>query len=389
MNAIARISAATLIAVAGVAWAGEGQVDIAQVPYVINAPGSYIVVTDLTIPGPGISGITITANNVSLDLNGHNLIGAGGMVGAHGVNIVTPATDIEVKNGVIRHWGGDGIYAFKVDRCVVSNIRAVGNGLNGIELQDGCVVTDCVCIENLWSGITGFDSGKYTRNICKDNGRFGIHVQSYNSVIGNTCTGNLWDGIYVITGCVVSDDTSTSNGQCGIVGNFGNTVVRNNCSANQSDGISSPESDICDNACRYNAQNGIVGGDGSTINRNACYNNKRNGITAGTGSSVARNTCSANTWDGIEVAKACRVTDNTCDNNDPAGQGGFAGIHATTDRNDVEGNLVTQNGIGLLSTAAGPTGNLFGSNRASGNLVPFTFVGFDTLLAGDLANLVF
>jgi len=60
-----------------------GQIDIAYSPYTITQPGSYIVVNDLTT-APNLDCIDITTSNVTLDLNGHTLYGAGSTTGSSG-----------------------------------------------------------------------------------------------------------------------------------------------------------------------------------------------------------------------------------------------------------------------------------------------------------------
>ena len=65
------------------AFAADGQVLINQsiimaaggFPYVISQPGSYKLSGNLAVPN-GVSGISITANNVTLDLNGFSMTGA-------------------------------------------------------------------------------------------------------------------------------------------------------------------------------------------------------------------------------------------------------------------------------------------------------------------------
>ena len=69
------------------AWAGDGQIDIAEIPYTISSSGSYIVVHDLATTQTDTNGITIEADNVTLDLNGHALIGPGKAAGTSGDGI--------------------------------------------------------------------------------------------------------------------------------------------------------------------------------------------------------------------------------------------------------------------------------------------------------------
>src|SRR6185436_13484798 len=54
-------------------------------PVTISDPGSYRLSSDLNVP-PGTNGFDIVANNVTLDLNGFNVIGSG-TVFADGIGI--------------------------------------------------------------------------------------------------------------------------------------------------------------------------------------------------------------------------------------------------------------------------------------------------------------
>jgi len=68
-------------------------------PTTIDQPGSYILTSDLFIPGSAGVGIAITASDVWLDLNGHTINAPGNLTGA-GIRIVN-AQNVTVKNGNI------------------------------------------------------------------------------------------------------------------------------------------------------------------------------------------------------------------------------------------------------------------------------------------------
>jgi hypothetical protein len=65
--------------------AQDPRTPISSLPYKITAPGSYYLTANLTATGNG-AGITISANNVTLDLNGFALIG-GGSGSVAGINV--------------------------------------------------------------------------------------------------------------------------------------------------------------------------------------------------------------------------------------------------------------------------------------------------------------
>ena len=68
-------------------------------PTTIDQPGAYILTSDIFIPGSVGVGIAITANDVTLDLNGHTITAPGNLTGA-GVRIVN-AQNVTVRNGNI------------------------------------------------------------------------------------------------------------------------------------------------------------------------------------------------------------------------------------------------------------------------------------------------
>ena len=68
-------------------------------PTTIDQPGSYILTSDLFVPSSVGAGITITASDVSLDLNGRTITAPGNLTGA-GVRILN-VQNVTVKNGFI------------------------------------------------------------------------------------------------------------------------------------------------------------------------------------------------------------------------------------------------------------------------------------------------
>ena len=68
-------------------------------PATIDQSGSYILTSDLFVPGSVGVGISITASDVWLDLNGHTITAPGNLSGA-GIRILN-AQNVSVKNGNI------------------------------------------------------------------------------------------------------------------------------------------------------------------------------------------------------------------------------------------------------------------------------------------------
>jgi hypothetical protein len=99
----------TLIALAVAATSFTAHAEITQctpissVPYTIAAPGIYCVTGDLMTNSANTPAITINANNVVLDLNGHRLGGGGAGAGTQASGIfAADRKNITIRNGTIR-----------------------------------------------------------------------------------------------------------------------------------------------------------------------------------------------------------------------------------------------------------------------------------------------
>ncbi|MDI6782931.1 MAG: right-handed parallel beta-helix repeat-containing protein [bacterium] len=227
-----------LLILVSVAFAGEGVIDIAYSPYTISQSGSYIVVKDLTTP-IDTNCITINASNVTIDLNGHTLYGAGTAVGASGKGIVAGSAqhNITVTNGVIRDFRTRGIELFGKN-CQVSKVKAVSNRTAGIYISgDGGIVSGSVAEGNHSTGISVGDGSVVTGNVAVNNGWSGISAPYGCTVTGNSGYNNGGDGIAVLGNCVVTNNSVARNARYGIFAMDGCTVTGNSINNNGQNGI--------------------------------------------------------------------------------------------------------------------------------------------------------
>jgi hypothetical protein len=176
---------------------------ISSVPYTISEPGSYYLAANVETTSGMFSGITIWADNVTLDLKGFSLVGDR-TAGRHGVFIEGIHKNITIRNGTIRNWGGNGVDGETATKCRVEDIRVIDNGGSGIRLpKNEQVVKNCVASDNghsasiTVSGIYVGDNSAVTGNMANGNGHsatgnyvFGIYVGDYCTVTGNTVCGN-------------------------------------------------------------------------------------------------------------------------------------------------------------------------------------------------------
>jgi parallel beta-helix repeat protein len=319
----------------------EPRTPIFELPFVISTPGSYYLTGNLTgiAASPGIS---VEADNVTIDLNGFALIGVAGSLA--GIHVPNPQSALAVRNGIIRDWDEDGLQGRNASGCLIESVQALGNGTviahGGLLVGDTSVVRACIATQN---GVgMGADADSVVQAcIAENNASGGIAADEGSTISASTARGNGGIGIYSggsVTGC--SAVHSGSDGiACG-------TVIGCTASDNGRDGISISSSGLATDCVAYsNDRDGIVGIDGSTIR--SC-------------------TSTFNTGDGIEVRNDCRVEGNTCDSNAVGGDG--AGVHVTGADTRVDGNTVTDNPRGIDVDAAG---NLVVRNSASGNTTDY------------------
>lgn len=111
--------------------AGEGQIDISSLPFVISSPGSYILVRDVVYPASETADpISIDSANVSIDLGGHTLNGENNNNDLNGIISIASGNDnITIKNGRLLNWGNTGVNLANSKYCHIENIQSTGNYL--------------------------------------------------------------------------------------------------------------------------------------------------------------------------------------------------------------------------------------------------------------------
>ncbi len=105
--------------------AQDPRTPISALPYTISAQGSYYLTASLTAIGSS-GGITISASNVTLDLNGFALVG-GGSGNVTGINVPAAQKNILIRNGTVRGWTNGGINASNATNSVIQGIRLSNN----------------------------------------------------------------------------------------------------------------------------------------------------------------------------------------------------------------------------------------------------------------------
>jgi hypothetical protein len=303
---------------------------ISALPYTISSSGSYVVTGDLTAAADQ-DGITVSADHVTIDLNGFSLIGGGGSTGT-GIT-TTSSQSIGVLNGVVRGWAGSGIGLYGGSEILVEGVRAIDNGGAGIRAGDSSTVRNCVATGNVDYGISVRENCVVSHCVASGNGsgnptdRGGGIALWLNSVLehstandnqGHTALGFpviVGVGVYAQNGCVIRDVLAQGNLSSGIFvsddGRVADCVARGNGSA----GINAYHSAVITGClCAGNSTSaGITAVENSVITGNTCADN-RWGIVAAS-SLIHDNICNDNTDEGITGTSYSHIQGNTCDNN--------------------------------------------------------------------------
>jgi len=192
----------------------EPRTDIMTVPgdisnlHIITNPGAYYLTTNLTL-ALGKYGISVRADNVSIDLNGFAVIGVPSSVS--GIIVPNTQTNLVVRNGTITgtaFYGidADALYFGVFEDLVVTKNLYIGidsgrystvrdcikatNGGEGILAKGRSVVVNCTSVRNLIGVRANETITKLDGNHLIENG-IGLQVDSSGSlIIRNDATGN-------------------------------------------------------------------------------------------------------------------------------------------------------------------------------------------------------
>ena len=265
---------------------------------------------------PTTNGITIEADNVSLDLNGHALLG-NGFGSGHGIYQDTNRFHhAKVRNGIVAGWIGpdrSGIHLSGSNNHI-ELIRAYSNNL-AILTGPNSLIMNCTVFSNQASNVGG--------------GIFAASGSSVTkcSVFANAGFGSIAFGIFGGDGVTISQCTAFSNAffstsSIGISGSSG-AVIRD-CT-------------VSGNVAQNN-WNGIFALDGSTITGCSAHGNRTDGGTSS----------------AISIGGGSRV------------EGNDTGIflqntHNLVIANRASSNITTNYNI-ALGNAYGPIVNVRGSN---------------------------
>ena len=118
-------------------------------PIIISQPGSYYLTGNIT----GVTstdGIRINTSNVTIDLNGFELIGAGNV--GDGVDVPAVISNVTIRNGVVRAWGDQGLNLQNASNIRIESVTVNGCGDYGLSTGANVVIKDSIFSNNAGGG---------------------------------------------------------------------------------------------------------------------------------------------------------------------------------------------------------------------------------------------
>jgi parallel beta-helix repeat protein len=341
----------------------EPRTPVSSLPYTINSPGSYYVISNLAGTA-GHHGIIIEASDVTLDLGGFVLAGVPGSL--NGIQVTSARANLLLRNGTVSNWS-IGLDARLGIHCRFESLRVSGNAGNGLMAGTASVMDACTATVNQGFGLTADLSSTVRDCLARANSLGGISVGSGSRVTGCTASSNVGNGIVVAEGSLVTDCLASLNSASGVAAGASAQISRCKATSNGYLGLYA-EADAAIQACSVsgNFNSGIVAGARSQVlDCTATVN--LNGISVQSGSTVRGCTIQQNSGDGIVVTAHCIVTSNNSSDNFLARTA--AGIHASGSGNSIQDNTVIANDWGIRVDAAR---NLVIKNAASNNSLNYS-----------------
>lgn len=288
-----------------------------EVPESIDWSASVKFAGTLTCASTETNGITINANDVTIDLNGHALIGPGAE-SRSGIYQGGGFQNAVVHDGHLSTWSNffNGAIRLMGQNNVVRNIQ-VRNSYYGIYCNHHAIVKDCQAL----SCETGYRiNNGIVENCTASRCIYGIHAREA-SILRSCSVINCGDyGIY-LRRSTISESAAVSNNATGIIAVY---------------------STVSDCTASYNDNNGID-------------------CTLG----VVKGCTVADNNDGI-MSSASKTIGNFCYRNGKFSGG--RGIRVFGADSHVEGNVVEDNNLGIYAFNGG---NLIIKNSAADNLTNY------------------
>ena len=322
--------------------------------------------------GDPTNAITIAANNVTVDLHGHLLLG-NELATKHGIEIINGVEGAMVRNGTVANWGNCGIYAGGATGCIFREIRAYHNFVDGINTGDGALIENCVSTAN------GRTASHFER---------GQGFNLNHATVANRCIAydNYNHGFLANSGCDVSDCLGSRNSHDGLHGGASEVIARFIMShsplaadGKAGEGIEIEVGTLLMDSIAYDSDDGIKtrAGTSSTegralITRCSAYSNANDGIKSERGAMFIRCNAYDNGDDGITMIDHGVAMYNMSANNGFRATGSpGGGVYMEGVGNFAAFNHAIHNETGVAAAVSASLANLIVGNSASRNLGNF------------------
>jgi hypothetical protein len=210
----------------------------------ISAPGSYYLTENFVYTGSGAgAAISITSNDVELDLNGFTISGPGfsgntasairGLPGGPNINIT-------IRHGAIRNFGSHAVDFPSTSTSQVLGLNVMSCGGLAVKFSGThCRIENCNLTQCIGGGVTlGTDALVKNNNIysCGDLAAGtgdGVNTAGNSTIEGNNIEYSGGRGVVAAFGTMVRDNTLRATQRSGIYGNFdchieGNVITQCN-----------------------------------------------------------------------------------------------------------------------------------------------------------------
>lgn len=336
--------------------------------FIIAQAGSYYLTNNIA-GVHGKNGISVQANDVTVDLNGF-VLGTSGSSTHNGIDIPGAHTNITVRGGTLSNWK-NGISGPGSSHTVLEDVRITNSGVNGCDLGPGTSLRSCLSVSNANIGVEVRDNSSVVDCISRSNGAAGfLSAGNGTNFVSCASDSNTGLGFSLGAGCAVTNSTAQFNKAGGIAAASGCTITHcsvdqnssygiqpgnvstiSNCSVTRSgsDGInnSSGGGDAVINCTiGSNSGAGVNLGQGSRVVTCVINANTGNGVTLGLQSSLQTSTITSNGNDGVDLTSADDCSNNTISSN------AYIGVNSpgiTTNYgygNRIDGNHIRDNGRG-------------------------------------------
>lgn len=292
-----------VLAIAGGVTAG----DLPGFPVEINDSGSYMLTGNLTtvvVEGAvATTAVQVSANNVTIDLNGFVI--SGPTTCACGVPpTTTTCLSVGIGNGIA-------VDSDDVNGLVIFNGQVVGMPNVGVKAGPNARIFDLSVISNANTGVRTGGNSLFERVVSSCNGSFGIFLSGNGTLRAAVVSNNAESGILGGFGTVVMKSSARANGSSGILVASGGAIYDSTASDNGSAGMAAGSGGLLEgNTSTGNAGAGFFVGVDGLASSNKATGNVGEGFTLGAGTGYRGNVASGNS--GGTVGGGVSLGPNLC-----------------------------------------------------------------------------